>query len=231
MTVDLLYRWPASAHFGRVVPKSKFYEHGKVTTAVREQFVAEVQRITWAYKLADSTIHLRSSDDVPEIQVFVLDAKDDDISDTVLTTIDAAVQFPIIFEIRRCADADGGTRMAASHKQLRSAKPKLAGYFSTGWISPEQERRPLPTALDLPGLYAALLAPLLPVDPRPGERINETIERIEEARKLKREIANLERRLRSERQLNRQVELRKTLKNRHRALAAISTDSAARSAS
>ena len=59
MTGRLLYQWPSTARFGRVVPKNKFYKHGNVTAAVREKFVAEVQRITWAYKLADTTINLQ----------------------------------------------------------------------------------------------------------------------------------------------------------------------------
>jgi len=211
MTVDLLYRWPASAHFGRVVPKSKFYEHGKVTTAVREKFVAEVQRITWAYKLADSTIHLRGSDDVPEIQVFVLDAKDDDVSDSVLIAIDKAVQFPIIFEVRRCGADNARTRMAVAHKQLSGAKAHLTGYFSTEWMPPDAERSPLPTSLDLPGLYTALIAPLLPLAPRPGEPLVDTAARVQDARKLEREISTLERRLRNEPQFNRKIELRRQL--------------------
>ena len=33
---DVLYRWPEAAKFGRRVPKEKFYEHGTVSTAVRE---------------------------------------------------------------------------------------------------------------------------------------------------------------------------------------------------
>ena len=62
---DILYRWPEAAKFGRRVPKEKFYEHGTVTTAVREKFITEVQRITWAYKLAESTINLPASPAAP----------------------------------------------------------------------------------------------------------------------------------------------------------------------
>lgn len=221
MTADLLYRWPVSAYFGRVVPKTKFYERGKVTVAVREKFVAEVQRITWAYKLADSTIHLRGSHEVPEIQVFVLDAKDETISDAVLAAIDTAVQFPIIFEIQSGADAGSRTRMTAAHKQLRNPKPKLTGYFTTGWMPADRQRAPLPTALDLPGLYAALLGPLLPVEPRSGERLTDTAVRLEELRKLERELSTLERRLRTESQFNRKVELRRALRDRAAELEAL----------
>jgi hypothetical protein len=218
MTASVLYRWPAAAHFGRVVPKNKFYEHGKVAASVREKFVAEVQRITWAYKLADSTIHLRGSDAVPEIQVFSLDAKGDDVSDAVLTAIDKTVQFPIIFEVNG-NDADNPrTRMVLTHKELSSAKPQLTGYFSTEWTLSDSSRSPLPAALDLPGLYAALITPLLPIATRPGEPLADTRERLGEARKLEREIATLERRLRNEPQFNRKVELRRQLNDRIGAL-------------
>lgn len=61
----LLYRWPVAAKFGRTVPKTKFYEHGTVPGAVRDKFVSEIQRITWAYKLAQSTINLPGNADVP----------------------------------------------------------------------------------------------------------------------------------------------------------------------
>jgi len=206
-----LYRWPAAAKFGRVVPKSKFYESGAVTAAVREKFVTDVKRITWAYKLADETLHLRGSAEVPEIQVFVLDAKDDDISDDVLTAIDKAVKFPIIFEIKRTTKDDVEIRMVACHKQLGASKPKLSAYFGTGWTVAETERIPVPISVDLPALYAALISPILPIPVLPGERPHQTAERLAQTAKLEREISVIERRLRTEPQFNRKVELRREL--------------------
>lgn len=210
----VLYRWPAAARFGRVVPKIKFYEHAAVPAALREKFVADVQRITWAYKLAEGTIHLRGTAAVPEIQVFTIDVKDADVSDDVLTVIDKAVKFPIIFEITRGAPDQARTRMTAAHKQLGTTAPRLSGYFTTGWQNPDATRGPLPPALDLPGLYAALLASILPIQTRPGEAMSEAAGRMEQARKLEREIAGLEKRLRTEPQFNRKIDLRRQLRDR-----------------
>lgn len=206
---DLLYRWPTATKFGRQVPKTKFYEHGTVSTAVREKFIAEVQRITWAHKLAESTINLSGNTEVPEIQVFQIAAKGDEVSDPVLAAIDKAVQTPIIFEVIR---ADGRIRMTATHKQLGSGAPKLGAYYTTGWQPEDAERQPLPAAITLPALYTALVQPLSGVSARPGEDLSEVSARLEAARKLEREIASLERKLRTEPQLNRKVELRRTLK-------------------
>lgn len=203
-----LYRWPAAAEFGRVIPKAKFYERANISAAVRNKFVSEVQRITWAYKLADETIHLRGDDRVPEIQVFTLQVKDDNVSDDVLIAIDRAVPFPIIFEICR---GDGGTRMAASHKQLCGSTPRLSAYFTTGWHEAGAPRVPLPPAIDLGSLYAGLLTPILPVSTRPGEDVSAATSRMDQARKLERDVAALEKRLRNEPQFNRKVELRRQL--------------------
>jgi hypothetical protein len=193
------------------VPKTKFYEHAKVSTAARDRFVSEIQRITWAYKLADATIHLRGTPAVPEIQVFEIDVKGDDINDATLATIDKAVQSPIIFEIHRSVDDVAETGMVAAYKEVGERAPQLAGYVRTPWQPASAERVPIPPALDLPGLYAALLAPLLPVVPGPGESLPDVTKRAERKAKLEREIAALDRRLRNEPQLNRKVELRRQI--------------------
>jgi len=214
----LLYVWPAGAKFGRVVPKNKFYERGQVTAAVKEKFVEQVQRITWAYKLAESTINLPGSNDLPELQVFQIDAKGDDVSDVVLTAIDKAVKTPIIFEIRRGTAEAQQTRMVAAHKALGTGGPKSSAYFTTSWQAADAERIPVPTAISLPTLYTALLEPMLPVAVRPGEELSELTARLSAARQLEREIGTLERQIRNEPQLNRKVELRRALKTKHAAL-------------
>lgn len=221
-----LYRWPKAAKFGRTVPKSKFYDAVAVRPAVRNKFVAEVHRITWAYKLADATIHLRGNAAVPEIQVFVVDAKDDDVGVEVLTAIDKAVLFPIIFEINRRIGERVETRMVAAYKQLSRNSWRTSAYFSTVWQDGAAPRVALPPAVDLIALYAGLLGPILPIAPRPGEALSRTHERVEGARKLEREIEGLRRRLRVEPQLNRKVELRRQLKERVEALAELTAPSA-----
>jgi uncharacterized membrane protein len=56
---------------------------------------------------------------------------------------------------------------------------------------------------------------------RPGEDATEIAARLESIRKLEREVAALERKLRSEPQLNRKVEIRRTLKSKRAALAVL----------
>ena len=215
---DILYRWPEAAKFGRRVPKEKFYEYGTIGTAVREKFVTEVQRITWAFKLAEATINLPGTSAVPEIQVFTIDAKTDDVSEAVLGVIDKAIPFPIIFEVTRSREDRDQVRMVAAHKHIGSGTPKLSAYYSTGWQRGDAERQALPTAITLPALYAALLQPLTPLTSRPGEDMSEVADRLAMVRKLERDVASLERKLGTEPQFNRRVELRRTLKTKQHEL-------------
>jgi len=220
MPEPTLYRWPPSAEVGRLVPKTKFYEHGDVPAALREKFVNEVQRISWAYKLADATIHLAGSTAVPEIQVFTIETKGTDVAEEVLAAIDESIHYPLIFEITGAERL----RTVAAQKTLGGAKPRVGTYFTTDWAPVDSTRTPLPTAIDLASLYEAIIARLLPLQTRVGETMSAATDRMNEARKVQREIAALKKRLRAEPQLNRKIDLRRQLKDREATLRKLTAD-------
>jgi hypothetical protein len=60
-----LFAYPAKAAFGRVVPKAKLYEHGKVGARIKGLFAEQVEQIVWQYKLAPETTILRASPGAP----------------------------------------------------------------------------------------------------------------------------------------------------------------------
>lgn len=196
-----LFDWPTAAAVGRVVPKVKFYEHTPVTSALKERFTREVQRITWAFKLGEETINIPGDKAVPEIQVFVVDAKGDDVSDAVLSAIDKAVKSPIVFEIHRGDAATSEVRMTAA----------LGAFQSTPWLTASSVRAPLPPAITLAGLHLQLLEPALPVTLRAGETMSDLTARVGQIRRLQRQADSLEKRLRAEPQFNRKVDLRREL--------------------
>lgn len=215
---DLLYKWPAAAKFGSRVPKEKIYEYGNLSTAVREKFVSEVHRITWAYKLAETTINLSGSHKVPEIQVFQVDSKTGDVANQVLAAVDKTIQYPIIFEITRLNAGRQEIRMTAALKEPSSGASRVGAYYTTGWVHADSERQLLPVAISLETLYLALLSPMTSVLVRPGEEMSDAADRLNKVHKLERDIVNLERKLRTEPQFNRKVELLRTLKTKKQEL-------------
>lgn len=207
-----LIQWPDTGRVDRIIPKERLYSAADVRSAVRQRFVDEVRRVRWAYKLGEESIRLEPGSNVTEIQVFVVDLKGATLHNSVLASIDKSVPSQIIFELRREDGLWAEQAMAAAYKRTAGRAPKGADYYRTGWVSAEARRVPLPAALDMDGLYAQLLARLLPHRMRPGEELSDTLDRMDRVRSLQREMTSLERRIRIEPQLNRKVELRGELR-------------------
>lgn len=206
-----LFNFPKKAYFGRVIPKSKFYEHGSVTRRQKDLFVKQVEQIIWLYKLAPETINLRPSEGVPELQIFKLMLKGSELSNDVLRCIDQAVMFPIVFEV----ESGDKVMLTAAYKRRSASAPEqwvLSDYYSTNWLSSLVNRAELKYSLDLESLYQQILHSLLPYKPRSGESLDDLILRNESISKKKKEIDALMNRLIKEKQFNKKVELNAVIK-------------------
>jgi hypothetical protein len=208
----VLFDYPKKAAFGRVLPKNKIYEHGSVSSAVRQFFVRQVEQIVWQHKLAPETVNLKASKAVPEIQIFSITLKGDELKPEVLRCIDLAIPFPIIFELR----FDGKVKPVAAFKRPSEAdasKWVISEYFDDDWAPGDTPRKPLPMVFDLETLYGHLLAPLMPYPARPGEDLQTRVDRMERICLKQRELDRCEVRLRKEKQFNRKVAINAELRD------------------
>ena len=207
----ILYQFPAKAKFGRVIPKSKIYEHASSSTRVKEHFVKEVERIVWKYKLAPETINLTATKAVPEIQVFRVVLKGRDLSPEVLFCIDKAIPLPIVFELHR----ENDLKLTCCYKRPSEAEQDqwvCSGYFCTDWMAKDIKRQELPVVLNLSQLYEKLLEPALGLDKRGDESLQDRVERLSAIRQKEREIEKCNARLQNEKQFNKKVEINSEIK-------------------
>lgn len=207
-----LFRWPAAAKVGRELTKERLYKEGAVSASVRRRFINEVQHVRWAYKLGEESVHLRGNDDVPEVQIFEVELKGDDLSATVLASIDKAVPSPIIFELHRTRAGRREVQPVAARKQRGQKGAKVGDYLRGEWTVELLNRDPLPPAIDLPGLYTQLMLSLLPITARRGEELHAALDRAASARKLQRAIDAIDKRMQRESQFNRKIDLRAQLR-------------------
>lgn len=212
MTVAL-YQYPSKTLLGRVVAKQRILAHVRATTKLRERLRDDVAQITWHAKLAHSTANLPGTDDVPELQVFVITLKGEDLHRDVLRAIDRAIPFPILFELH----GTHGIRVTAAYKRPSQADPSKwvldDHYASSDWLPAETPRQSLPTAIDLKQLYQQLLRSLLPVSARQGEALPDQLERLKALESLEKDADKLEKRLRNTKQFNRKVEINAELRS------------------
>lgn len=206
-----LVAYPKQAAFGRVLPKSKIYEHAGANTRLKDLFVEQVEQIVWAFKLAPETIHLPERPGVPEIQVFSIQLKTPELHLDVLRCIDGAIPFPILFEL----SFEEKTQIIAAYKRPNEAdsdRRVLSDYFMTEWLPTSSKRTVMPLALHLGGLYEQLLYRLIPLPARPQETLAELVARVEAAQAKQREVDKMVARLAKEKQFNRKVEINAQLR-------------------
>jgi hypothetical protein len=219
------FDYPKAAGFGRVVPKSRIYEHAGVGTALRDLFVTQVDQIVWKYKLAPETTNLAATKAVSEIQVFGISLRTGKLDEEVLRAIDRAIPFPLIFEL----SWSGKRKAAAAFKRPSDADPTkwvVSGYFATDWTPDDAPRRPLPVALNLGGLYGALITALMPKAvaeaEQTGEDIQTRVARMEAIRVKTREVDRIKAHLAREKQFNKRVAINAELRDARQELERLS---------
>ena len=195
-----LYHYPPQTALKRIIPKSRIYEAGTVSAALRDRFVRELDQITWAHKLAPETLNLPATSAVPEIQVFRLTAKGDSIHDDILRAIDRAIPFPLIFEIH----AGARIQPAAAYRRPSDAdrsKWVIHDPMRGEWTAPDS-RAALPVAVNMGALYDRMLSPLVGITAEPGEDMESRLARAAEIRAKEKEISALQAKMQRETQFN-----------------------------
>ncbi|MGY3369921.1 hypothetical protein ACVWZL_007046 [Bradyrhizobium sp. GM2.4] len=221
------FDYPKSAAFGRIVPKTKIYEHSGANTALKDLFVREVDQIVWRFKLAPETTNLSATKTITEVQVFELSLKTGKLNEDALRAIDKAIPFPLIFELTW-----RGERMATAAfkrpSEADSTKWVISEYFATEWVSEDAPREPLPVALDLGALYDRILTAIMPATGQGGEEIQTRVDRMEAIHAKTREVEKIRARLNREKQFNRRVAINAELRTAKQELAELQQGSVIR---
>lgn len=208
-----LFDYPPNTHFGRMVAKSKIYNRAKPSRKIQENFVSQVGKIIWAYKLAPETINLPARPNVKEIEIFEIMLKGDDLDHNILKSIDKAIVHPIIFHVIK----DGQIQVIAAYKRPSEADSHKwvigDNYFSTVWQPIDTLREPLPVALDMAALYERLLRSIMPLPARDREELAKQVERLSLIMLKEKEQKKLKTRIDKEKQFNRKVEMNTKLRN------------------
>lgn len=122
---------PASTVVNRFVPKEKFYTKTSVSGKIKQQFIDEIEKITWANKIAPDTLNITSKD-YTELQVFEITLKQSELSTSLLKHIDTFIPYPILFILKR----QGAKKAVISFKEpgiKNENQMKVDSYYETPW--------------------------------------------------------------------------------------------------
>lgn len=201
--IDLMF--PRTTIVGKPVPKNAFYKHLEVNAKMKQHFVDDVVSIHWLYKLAPSTINVEDGKLVHEIVVFSAVLKSKDCPDDVFLFIDQNMPRHVLFIL----EFDNRYKVLLNYKEWKDGQNgqfKIIKTFATEWLADNQLLLTL-EGQNMDALYEALAGQVSGFGTKKAEYTKRIVELEGLIDKAKREVETIQKRIRNERQLNRQIEL------------------------
>ena len=205
--------FPKSTEFNKRIPKTKFYEHLEIGRKIKDSFVQNIDSIIWANKIAPSTVNIAAGEKVTEIQVFRIILKQSDFNKDVLKTIDEQIPYHILFIVcyREKEQAWIGYKEQSGSE---SRAFKVDSYYHTAWQKSEEMELAI-EGLNMDAVYESFVkqisASTAPIQWDDSLSARDNTAKIEERKKLQKQIEKLERQLKKETQPRKKFELHRKL--------------------
>ncbi len=91
---------PDRCKVNKFIPKKTFYEKIGVSTSVKDDFINNIDKITWLYKLSEDTLGISKSQDVEELQIFEIILKEKVLPKNIIKIISKAIPYKILFVLK-----------------------------------------------------------------------------------------------------------------------------------
>lgn len=197
--------FPSSTLIGKVIPKTAFYKHLEINTKLKSRFVEDIDRIQWLAKLAPSTLNVEDGKTVHEISVFMVSLKTENVPDDVFLAIDKQMPRHMLFILKY----DVRYSLLLNYKEW--ADPAKGTFsiiqsFRTGWIDEESVRLTLDGST-MDRVYESFVGQISGFGTLKAADIKRIIELQEQLKQKQRTVEALQKKVRAEKQFNRQLQL------------------------
>ncbi len=200
-----ILHYPNSTIFNKDVPKTTFYRHMEVNTRMKAHFVNDVVKITWLYKLAPSTLNVEDGNEVHEIVVFLVALKKQDCPNDVFMFIDTHMPRQVVFILQ----FGSAYKLVLNYKEWQDkeqTKFSIIKSFATEWLDIDDISLPL-EGLSMDRIYESMAKAISGIDSNSREDTKKIVALQEEIQKHTRLIEALQKKVRTERQIARQMEM------------------------
>ena len=201
--IDL--KFPVSTKVGKPVPKNAFYKHLEVNAKIKQHFVDDVVGINWLYKFAPSTLNVEDGTKVHEIVIFSAGLKSKDCPDDVFLFIDQNMPRHVIFIL----EYESKYKLLLNYKEWKDEKAgqfKIVKTFSTEWLTSDKISLSI-EGQTMDAIYEVMAGQVSGFGTTKSEDTKRLVELEALITKGKKEVEALQKKIRNERQLNRQMEL------------------------
>lgn len=207
---------PESTYIIKKIPKERFYSNLTLNAAVKRAFVDEVEQIIWRNMLSATTLNVAKGEKVNQIDLIQINLKRQEISVALLEVIEKAIPRHLVFLL--CYN-DIFQLYVNFKEEYQKGKFKIIGTYKTDWLS-EQDLNLSIKGLDLDQIYENLVFLIAgsKIEKTEGLNLKVSVKQAQEIEKLKKIIAELETKLRNEKQFNLQLKISNEIKELKRKL-------------
>lgn len=203
---------PKTTEFNKRIPKQKFYDNLTITPSLKKVFIEQIKTIYWRNKIAASTTNLTPGTAVTELEVFEVNLNSQILDEGVLRQIDKEIPYHILFILEH----EGKYKAVIGYKEESggNAAFKVNRYYSTEWL--DEDALPLKQeGLSVDSVYENFVRQIAGgtlAAATADETLKEAVDRDERRQALQTQIEKLQKKIKSEKQLNKQMELNARLK-------------------
>ena len=228
MPVDNILHYPQSTIVSRVVPKTMFYKFMEVNPRMKSHFINDVVNITWLYKLSASSLNVTDTEEMKEIEVFVVNLKQPDCPTDLFTFIDTNMPHHIVFILvhddsamllinyKDWTDFPSG-KVAPQGARLQHPKFRIRQAFASPWV-PMADLELTVQGQSLPRIYDNFVAQVSGIGEHKAGAMADIVALKAKISKAEAELESLQKKMRKEPQLDRQLAMNKQVKAKRKEL-------------
>ena len=212
-----LLKYPESCMLWKPIPKTSFYRHLEVSTSMKKRFQDDVESISWLYKIAPTTLQVQATESMREIEVFLVELKNDTCGTELFQYIDRFMPQYIVFLLHY----ENQYRFLINYKEWADeahTRFTITQSFESGWLTTAQLSLPMQGS-ELPDIYENFVRYIASEQLSKDDNLKEAVLSYQEQQVLQKRLAALQAQIAKESQPKRKfelhqqiVELRKKLK-------------------
>lgn len=215
--MENLLNYPESTIVNRIVPKTMFYKFMEVNPRMRTRFVNDVVNITWIYKLAASTLNVTDTEQMKEVEVFVVNLKQPDCPTDLFSFIDTNMPHHIVFVLVH----DSHAMLLVNYKDWADdthTKFQITQTFTSPWVSLDNLHLQI-DGQSLPRIYDNFVAQVSGIGEHKAGSMADIVDLKQRITKMEAEYNILQGKMRKEKQFSVQMEMNKLVKVKRKELA------------
>lgn len=203
--------FPTSTSIGKRIPKELFYQNLTLTPELKRAFVEDVESIVWLYMLSPATLNVTAGKSIQQIDVVQVNLKRLDYHAALLEIIEKTIPRPLVFILKHQYQY----QLLIHYKECTTQNSwKIIETYQTSWMSESD------FSLEIKGISLDLVYEQFVLQiagntlfKKEGTSLKETVIKTQEAVRIQKKMAELEKKMRNEKQFNIQLKIASEIKS------------------